>query len=301
MSYNTITEPPVPAAASGKAHSSCNDATTDHLQPGGGLPAWRFTPSRIMMFISLALAGVLASLMLIIKPVPNESLSDGVGRLPAMGYNTWNAYHCDINETIIVETAHLMKSLGLMDAGYSWLNLDDCYSEKKRNANGDIIAHKTRFPSGMNNLTDQIHAVGMKAGIYSDSGWFTCQLYPGSFENEARDVKLFQDWGFDYLKYDNCAVPFDHITRQGVLGRYQRIADAIADLSETSGKPPMQLSLCQWGRDQPWLWARRFGQSWRTTGDIGPHWDAITSIISQNQFISWASDFYGHNDMDIVC
>jgi len=84
------------------------------------------------------------------------------------------------------------------------------------------VAHKTRFRSGMNFLTDQIHSLGMKAGIYSDSGWFTCQLYAGSFHNEARDVKLFQDWGFDYLKYDNCAVPFDGITRQGMIGKFKR-------------------------------------------------------------------------------
>jgi len=253
-----------------------------------------------MTFLSFTLAALMASFVLLTKPVPSDALVDGVGRLPAMGYNTWNAYHCEINETIILETSRLMKSLGLIDAGYTWMNIDDCYSEMKRNANGDIVAHKTRFPSGMNYLTDQIHALGMKAGIYSDSGWFTCQLYPGSYQNEARDVKLFQDWGFDYLKYDNCAVPFDDITRQGILGRYERIADAITELSRTSRKPPMQLSLCEWGREQPWLWARRFGQSWRTTDDIGPHWDAITSIINQNQFIAWASDFYGHNDMDIL-
>jgi alpha-galactosidase len=253
-----------------------------------------------MTFVSLSLAALFASLMLLNKPIPSEALVNDLGRLPAMGYNTWNAYHCDINETVILETARLMKSLGLIDAGYNWMNLDDCYSEKSRSPSGDIVAHKTRFRSGMNFLTDQIHSLGMKAGIYSDSGWFTCQLYPGSFHNEARDVKLFQDWGFDYLKYDNCAVPFDGITRQGMIGKFKRIADAIDDLSISSGKPPMILSLCQWGREQPWLWARRFSQSWRTTDDIGPHWDAITSILAQNQFIAWASDFYGHNDMDIL-
>ncbi|KAK7680218.1 hypothetical protein QCA50_016727 [Cerrena zonata] len=86
---------------------------------------------------------------------------EGVARLPVLGYNTWNAYHCDINETIISETAQLMKSLGLFDVGYNYVNIDDCYSEKKRNATGDIVAHKTRFPSGMKTLTDGIHALGM--------------------------------------------------------------------------------------------------------------------------------------------
>ncbi|OBZ67424.1 putative alpha-galactosidase B [Grifola frondosa] len=223
-----------------------------------------------------------------------------VGRLPVMGYNTWNAYHCDINETIILQTAQLMKSLGLADVGYTHVNIDDCYSEKNRSASGDIVADRVRFASGMNFLTDHVHALGLKAGIYSDSGWFTCQLYPGSFQNEARDAKLFQDWGFDYLKYDNCAIPFDQILREGIVGKYQRMADAIKDLAQSSGKPPLMFSLCEWGQEQPWFWAKRFGQSWRTTGDIGPEWSSIVSIINQNSFITWASDFYGHNDMDIL-
>ncbi|OJT03178.1 hypothetical protein TRAPUB_6226 [Trametes pubescens] len=149
----------------------------------------------------------------------------------------------------------------------------------------------------MNDLTDKIHGMGL---WYSDSGWFTCQLYPGSYQNEARDAKLFQDWGFDYLKFDNCAVPYDDIIREGIVGKYKRMADAIAALAKSSGKPPLVFSLCEWGEEQPWLWARRFGQSWRTTGDISPDWGSIASIINQNSFIAWASDFYGHNDMDIL-
>ncbi|TFK37979.1 glycoside hydrolase family 27 protein [Crucibulum laeve] len=231
---------------------------------------------------------------------PSVVLDDRVGRLPFLGYNTWNAYHCEYNESMIVRTAQLMKSLGLLDAGYDHVNLDDCYSEKKRNANGDIVASQEKFPAGMNDLTDQIHALGMKAGIYSDSGWYTCQMYPGSFQNEDRDAKLFQDWGFDLLKYDNCAVPFDEITRENIIGKYTRMSNAIANLSKSSGKPPILLSLCEWGREQPWLWARKLGQTWRTTDDIWPGWEALASIINQNSFYSWASDFYGHNDMDIL-
>ncbi|EGO03622.1 glycoside hydrolase family 27 protein [Serpula lacrymans var. lacrymans S7.3] len=249
--------------------------------------------------LSVWLAALLA-LYLLDNPKPVQPLREGVARLPVMGYNTWNAYYCDIDEALILKTANLMKSLGLADAGYDHVNIDDCYSEKTRSASGDIVANKDRFPSGMNNLTDQIHALGFKAGIYSDSGWFTCQLYPGSYSNEARDAKLFQDWGFDYLKYDNCAVPFDNITRQNIIGRYEPMTTAISDLAQMSGKPPLALSLCQWGREQPWLWARKFGQSWRTTDDIESTWDSIASIINQNSFITWASDFYGHNDMDIL-
>ncbi|PPQ75266.1 hypothetical protein CVT24_007439 [Panaeolus cyanescens] len=217
-----------------------------------------------------------------------------------MGYNTWNAYRCNINESVVIETADLMKSLGLQDAGYNYINLDDCYSEKTRNAAGDIVANRQRFPSGMNWLTDRIHKLGFKAGIYSDSGWFTCELYPGSYLNEDSDIKLFQDWGFDLLKYDNCAVPYDAVIKEGIIGKYTRMSNAIKNLSIKSGKPPILFSLCQWGRQQPWIWAKRLGQSWRTTGDIEARWHSLTYIMNENSFFAWSSDFYGRNDLDIL-
>ncbi|KAJ7662972.1 glycoside hydrolase family 27 protein [Mycena rosella] len=250
---------------------------------------------------SLALGIALASAAMLYGTHHTMVQPERVGRLPVMGYNTWNAYHCAINETLILETAQLITSLGLADVGYNYVNIDDCYSEKKRSAAGDIVADKERFPSGMKWLTGRIHALGLKAGIYSDAGWFTCALYPGSFQNEERDAKLFsEEWDFDLLKYDNCAIPFDEITRENIIGRYTHMANAIAAQAKASGKPPLVFSLCEWGREQPWLWARRLGQSWRTTGDITPDWKSIASIIDQNSFYSWASDFYGHGDLDML-
>ncbi|KAI0822885.1 glycoside hydrolase family 27 protein [Trametes gibbosa] len=260
----------------------------------------RSTSSVLMGSFLLLFASGLAWTILSQEPPAVSAHDSGVAKLPALGYNTWNAYHCDINETVVLQAAKLMVSLGLSDVGYKHVNIDDCYAEKNRSASGDIVADKVRFAAGMNDLTDKIHAMGLKTGIYSDSGWFTCQLYPGSYQNEARDAKLFQDWGFDYLKFDNCAIPYDEIIREGIVGKYKRMADAIAELSKTSGKPPLIFSLCEWGEEQPWLWARRYGQSWRTTGDISPDWSSIANIINQNSFIAWASDFHGHNDMDIL-
>ncbi|KAJ7082358.1 glycoside hydrolase family 27 protein [Mycena belliarum] len=248
---------------------------------------------------SLGLGLGLASLAMLYG-THHHTVVERVGRLPVMGYNTWNAYQCNINETLILETAQLVKSLGLADVGYTYVNVDDCYSEKQR-TDGAIVADKDRFPNGMRWLTDRIHGLGLKAGIYSDAGWFTCALYPGSFQNEARDAKLFsEEWGFDLLKYDNCGIPFDEIARENIIGRYTRMSNAIAAQAKASGKPPMVFSLCEWGREQPWLWARRLGQSWRTTGDITPTWKSVASIINQNSFYSWASDFYGHGDLDML-
>ncbi|KAF8918553.1 glycoside hydrolase superfamily [Mucidula mucida] len=207
-----------------------------------------------------------------------KALDNGVGRLPVLGYNTWNAYQCNINEDLLLETAQLMKSLGLqvhsimIDKSvmniltYSlgrWIqlcNIDDCYAEKNRSAvaissqvtspglllpsdvaaNPRIAADTVRFKSGMKTLTDKIHALGFKTGIYSDSGWFTCGGYPGSYSNELRDLKTFNDWGFDYLKYDNCAIPYDAITREGIIGRYKRMADAVEEFTSL----PAALRFC---------------------------------------------------------
>jgi alpha-galactosidase len=227
------------------------------------------------------------------------ALNNGVARLPVLGYNTWNAYQCNIDQDLMLTTATLMKSLGLLDAGYHYVNIDDCYAEKNRTASGDIIPDKIRFPN-ITAMTDQIHALGFKTGIYSDSGWFTCAGYPGSFQNELRDATTFQNWGFDYLKYDNCAIPYDDIIRQGIVGKYQRMADALEQLAATSKKPPFIFSLCEWGWSQVWLWGKNFGHSWRVTGDIAPQWDSLAAIINFNSFITQGTDFYGHNDMDML-
>ncbi|TRM66282.1 glycoside hydrolase [Schizophyllum amplum] len=208
-----------------------------------------------------------------------HALDNGVAHLPVLGYNTWNAYQA---------------------AGYNYVNIDDCYSSHNRSDEGYIVENPDTFSRGMKNLTDTLHGLGFQTGIYSDSGWLTCGGYPGSYGNEERDAQtFFVDWGFDYLKYDNCYIPFDSITRTGIIGRYQRMADAIANLTADTNKPVV-LSLCEWGWSQVWLWGKRFGQSWRTTGDIAPEWNSLAAIINTNSFITQATDFYGRNDLDML-
>ncbi|KAF7326289.1 Alpha-galactosidase [Mycena kentingensis (nom. inval.)] len=228
-----------------------------------------------------------------------NALDNGVARLPGFWDTTatWNAYQCNIDQNLMLTTANLMQSLGLKDAGYLHVNIDDCWAEKNRSAAGDLIPDKIRFPN-ITGLTSQIHALGMHAGIYRREGPSRC--YPGSFMNELRDVRQFQEWGFDYLKYDNCAIPFDDIIRQGMVGKFQRMADAMGTLAKESKKPPFIFSLCQWGWSQVWLWGATMGHSWRVTGDIAPQWDSLAAIINFNSFITQATDFFGHNDMDML-
>lgn len=193
-----------------------------------------------------------------------------------------------------------MKSLGLQDAGYTHVNLDDCWAEKNRSAEGLLVPNSERFPSGFNNMTAQLHALGFEAGIYGDSGWLTCAGYPGSYSNELLDATTYQNWGFDYLKYDNCYIPFDDVIREGTFGKYQRMSDAIAELSLTSRQPPLIFSLCEWGWSQVWIWGAQVGNSWRVDGDIESNWPALASIINLASFITQGTDFYGRNDMDIL-
>ena len=152
----------------------------------------------------------------------------------------------------------------------------------------------------MRSLTDKLKALGISASAYSDAGYKTCAGYPGSYGHEEQDLQTFSDWGFDYLKYDNCYIPFDNITQENVYGRYQRMADAIAARAVEKKEHPFWFSICEWGWQQPWIWGKRLGHSWRINGDIKPWWNSLAAIIDNASFQYWATDFYGHNDMDML-
>jgi hypothetical protein len=125
---------------------------------------------------------------------------------PPMGWNSWNNFGCNVDETLIMEIADAMVSSGMRDAGYEYVNIDDCWQASERNADGSIAADATRFPSGMQTLADYVHNLSLKLGIYSDRGTSTCAGYPGSYDHEIQDAQTYAEWGIDYLKYDNCYV-----------------------------------------------------------------------------------------------
>lgn len=193
-----------------------------------------------------------------------------------------------------------MVKHGLVDAGYNTVILDDCYTLKNRSASGSLVADPTKFPQGMQGLTEQLKALGVSPAAYSDNGYFTCAGYPGSYGHELRDLETWTEWGFEYLKYDNCYIPFDNITMENEYGRYQRMSNAIATHAVQTSSKPFELSLCEWGWEQPWIWGGRISQSWRINGDIKPWWSSIAAIIDQASFNYWATGFYGRNDMDIL-
>lgn len=217
-------------------------------------------------------------------------LGNGLARTPQMGWNSWNYFACNINEQVIRETADALVSTGLAKLGYDYVNIDDCWSELHRDSKGQLVPHKETFPSGIKALADYIHSKGLKLGIYSDAGAYTCEVRPGSLYHEYDDAKIFASWGVDYLKYDNC---FN-------LGidpeqRYPPMREALNATGRT-----IFYSLCEWGVHDPALWAGKVGNSWRTTDDINDSWASMTTIADLND--KWASYAGpgGWNDPDML-
>ncbi len=180
-----------------------------------------------------------------------------LAQTPPMGWNSWNIYACDINENLVKEVAKAMVDRGLKDAGYEYVVIDDCW-HGERDSLGFITSDPVKFPSGIKALSDYIHSLGLKFGIYSDAGWQTCGSRPGSRGYEFQDAMKYAEWGVDYLKYDWC-------NTEGLKaeGAYLTMRDALYKAGR-----PILFSMCEWGDNKPWLWAKDIGHMWRTTGDI---------------------------------
>ncbi|TXK52629.1 glycoside hydrolase family 27 protein [Pontibacter qinzhouensis] len=194
----------------------------------------------------------------------NYSKFKGLALTPPMGWNSWNKFACNVNEQLIRETADAMISSGMKAAGYTYINIDDCW-HGQRDSLGFIHPDPERFPSGMKALAEYVHAKGLKFGIYSDAGSQTCGGRPGSRGYEFQDAQTYASWGVDYLKYDWC-------NTEGLKaeGAYMTMAAAL----QRAGRP-IVLSICEWGTDKPWEWGPEVGQLWRTTGDIYNCFDCI--------------------------
>eukprot|EP00455_Lapot_gusevi_P013790 TRINITY_DN167_c0_g4_i2.p1 TRINITY_DN167_c0_g4~~TRINITY_DN167_c0_g4_i2.p1 ORF type:complete len:398 (-),score=141.16 TRINITY_DN167_c0_g4_i2:65-1207(-) len=217
------------------------------------------------------------------------ALDNGLARTPPMGWNSWNHFGCNINETVIRQTADAIVSTGLKDHGYIYVNIDDCWA-KSRDAQGYVHEDPVAFPSGIKALADYVHSKGLKFGIYSDAGVFTCAVRPGSLHYEKQDAETYAAWGVDYLKYDNC---YD----AGIIPevRYPVMRDAL----NATGRPIL-FSLCEWGVDTPAKWAPAVGNSWRTTNDISDNWESFLSNLYKNDESASVAGPGQWNDPDML-
>ena len=210
-----------------------------------------------------------------------------------MGFNTWNTFGENINDEMIRQTADAMVEKGLLAAGYEYLVIDDCWSERQRDpVTGKIVPSKVKFPNGMKAVSDYVHSKGLKFGMYSCDGVLTCAGYPGSYDHEFLDAETFAEYGADFLKYDNCYKP------RNVDGSilYRRISMAL----ENCGRDIL-LSACNWGAENVHDWIRSTGAGmYRSTGDISDSFNSFKDIfLSQvNNFKYSAPGCF--NDIDML-
>jgi alpha-galactosidase len=187
---------------------------------------------------------------------------DQLAATPPMGWNTWNKFGCNVSEDLIKGAADAMVSSGMKEAGYQYIVIDDCW-QVSRDKDGNIQPDSKTFPNGIKTVADYVHSKGLKFGIYSDAGTKTCAGRPGSRGYEFQDARQYAVWGVDYLKYDWCST-----TTQDGPSSYSIMREAL----NASGRP-IVLSICEWGTNKPWLWAKSIGGNlWRTTGDIQDRW-----------------------------
>ncbi len=361
----------------------------------------------------------------------NEIVYDNkAGLLPPMGWSSWNTFRNNIDQDLILQTAEAMKQNGLVDAGYIYLNLDDCWHSSERDADGKLQGDLVRFSEGIADLVKKVNAMGLKVGIYSSNGKYTCEELPASLCNEEKDALTFAEWGIEYFKYDFCHnIPiskkapyvykidlFDgekteyfcadakllgearlkkhpklsyyvkgldadkgrivfevessgdkeyvltvHTKKEGRYDKFliaeingaqkhhmsippqkiwnltyrhqikiklkngkntialynpiknsidssffqykkmgQALVDAVERVYKDQAKKPIVYSICEWGRNKPWLWGRCAGNLWRTTPDIRPIWVWIVYIYNKTIKLAKYAQKGGWNDPDML-
>lgn len=226
---------------------------------------------------------------------------------PLMGWSSWNTFGIEINEQLICQQADAMKSSGLADAGYSYINIDDGYFGNRDEKTGHLLIHPQKFPNGLKPVVDYIHGKGLKAGIYNDAGVSTCACNFGGdkwgkgvglYQHDQMDMDFyFKELGFDFIKVDFCGgVAWGNKERLNLdpKERYTAIAEAI----KKTGKKNVRMNACRW--DYPGTWIENVAGSWRTTGDINCSWRSVKDILRQNLYLSAYASKGHYNDMDML-
>jgi len=230
------------------------------------------------------------------------AIDNGLALLPPMGWSTWctddiiECYDDFCNEDEIKAIGDAMVQNGMAALGYTYVNLDDCWAGP-RDEYGNLTADSSRFPSGMKALADYLHAEGLKLGLYTCAGNFTCRGgRPGSWEHFVQDANTFAQWGIDEVKMDWCfhpALPPDQV--------YGMMRDAL----NHSGRAILY-SICEWGEGEPWTWGNDVGNMWRVGPDHLPfYWlpgtkQGVVDVIENMAGKSNYSSPGGWNDPDFL-
>lgn len=216
-------------------------------------------------------------------------------RPPTMGWSSWNTFALNINEDVILGQAEAMVKTGLARAGYRYINIDDGYFLPHDKETKALGVRTDRFPHGMRYVADKIHALGLKAGIYSDAGDNACggSQNIGFYGYEKEDAVLFFDtWDYDFIKVDYCGGNHLKLDEQK---QYTKIIQAIRDNVK---KKDVVFNICRWA--YPGTWVDDWADSWRTTGDIYCAWASVKSIIMENLYLSAYTHDGHYSDMDML-
>ena len=274
----------------------------------------------------------------------------GRAATPPMGWNSWNAFAGTVDEEKVMGSAQRIIDSGLARKGYRYINLDDGWMAKRRLSDGHLMLRAEKFPStaassdketpSFKPYTDKLHAMGFKAGIYSDMGRNTCtQAWAATDEDlpkgsvAEREVGLhdhidqdidmyFREWGFDYIKVDGCGLRDFGPNSAKVKAGLHRALTPIMDLGAISrtdvaavqklfrrvgaaiehSRPDGDFiySLCIWGAANVRAWAKDVGNTSRTSDDISPAWGRL--LVNYDSAVHRA--LYAHpgswNDPDML-
>lgn len=237
--------------------------------------------------------------MLLLLPALSFAVNDGTQMLPAMGWNSWNYYGCNINQATILTAANAMvrkstvanwegKLVSMKDVGYKFVNLDDCWEGSR--TSGYLNYSATLFPNGFVWMCDSIRRMGLKVGIYTSAGTATCQGRPAQFNYDSSDCIGYAMWGFTYLKEDWCNVGSTYLNSAGAVTLYTRAYNWLRRAADTAfrrnrfpgatGPEHITFSLCNWGAYNSWTYGARCGHCARMSGDISGSWSSVVGIIN---------------------
>ncbi len=288
------------------------------------------TPLMMIGVALAALCGPLAAATAAADPLtPTGKWSantDGSAPVPPMGWNSWNAFNSDVDEEKVLASAQALVDTKLRDIGYRYVNIDDGWWLKRRQPDGRLLIRTSHFPSaatGANTsfrpLTDRLHAMGLKAGIYSDIGRNSCgQIYTPDFKNQPegsvaerevglyghvdQDIRLFfAEWNFDFIKVDGCGARGLPADAPRVKSGLYRALTPLVDMQSLGGSDvagirglyeqvhtalhthagdrPYVYSLCLWGAGDVRAWGKDVGNTSRTSDDIQPVWPRMLTNL----------------------
>jgi len=230
------------------------------------------------------------------------AIDNGVARTPPMGWSTWNKLRCNFNDDVLLGVAAAMKTSGLVEAGYSTLNIDDCWPLRQRAEDGHLPEDPAKFPTGMRNFSSELGKRGLGLGIYTSHGNLTCQKFPGSYGYEEIDAKMYADWDVKFVKNDWCSHRSGYPTVPD-LDAFEAMRDAL----NRTGKPMVySVHWNYWNTKGPTCDFKvscplpDVANMWRIGGDIKARWSSVLQLIDLDAPLAGNAGPGRWNDADMM-